>query len=284
MKKILGLTIAMILIISMTALGSAAKVPAIVKTDRFDVLETEGGLSMISRDGDLVILVNDSTEIIFEDGRDARESLKEIDGLTLSELLNGRNLIVSYTTATKSIPQKTTPVKIVILYEIAVPLPANVDENGFMGIEPPIYKFDSVENFPIGIEPPIYIFTPEEIEELFPLNGEIVINGEIIEAPAPYYNNGVVMVPLRAIAEALGFDVNWDEEVQGVRLGVAINLWIGKDYYTVGRMAPIELGAAPELNDVYTYVPYTFFRDVVSGYNIYTFNGQVIIEPIVNEN
>jgi hypothetical protein len=39
----------------------------------------------------------------------------------------------------------------VILYEIAVPLPAAIDGNASIGIVPPIYEF-----------------SPEEIEDLFP--------------------------------------------------------------------------------------------------------------------
>jgi hypothetical protein len=75
--------------------------------------------------------------------------------------------------------------------------------------------------------------------------------------------------------------VNWDNKVKGVRLGVAINLWIGKDEYTVGRMAPITLGTAPELTDGHTYVPMSFFSSVVTGYTAYSFEGQVVIEDAV---
>ncbi|MCL2518991.1 MAG: hypothetical protein FWF15_10555, partial [Oscillospiraceae bacterium] len=138
MKKFIGLALSIILVLSMTAFHAAAEVPAIEKTDRFDVMETESGLYMISHDGELIIIVSDDTEIVFEAGLDARECLA--DEQTLSELLDGRNLTVSYTIATHSLPPQTTPEKIVILYEIAVH--------------------------------PIYEFTPEEIEELFKTDGE----------------------------------------------------------------------------------------------------------------
>ena len=244
MKKTIGLSVVMTILLGMAVFAAADGPPAIEKLDRFDIMETGSSLSLISRDGELMIHVSDNTEIIFEDGIDARERLEE--GQTLADLLGGRNLIVTYSITTRSLPPQTTPEKIVILYEIAVP--------------------------------PVYEFSPEEIETLFPLNGEIAVHGEIIEAPAPYYSGRVVMVPLREIAEALGFDVEWVEELQCIRLGVAINLWIGKDYYVVGRMAPIELGAAPELTDGDPFVPLSFFREVIKGYDAYSFEGQVVIE------
>ena len=244
MKKIIGLTMAMVMVLSMAAYTMADGLPAAEKTDRFSVIETAGGQSMISSDGELIIHVSDETPIFLEDGTLVRSHLDRMQ--TAAEFLNGKTLTVTYSVTTRSLPPQTTPEKIVILYGTAVP--------------------------------PMYEFSPEEMETLFPLNGEIVVKGEIIEAPAPYYSNGVVMVPLRTIAEALGFDVNWDKEVEGVRLGAAINLFIGKDYYTVGRMAPIELGAAPELTDGTTFVPFTFFREVVSGYDIEVFEGKVVIE------
>ena len=262
MKKIIGLVVSTILLFNTLSVSVFANaLPAVEKTDRFNLMASGSGLSMVSEDGGLVIHVGDNTEIIFEDGTDARERL--VENQTLAELLDGRNLIVSYAVATFSFPPQTSPIKIVILYETAVTLPAEVEIGAAA---------------PIGIVPPIYEFSPEEIEALFPLNGEVVVENELIEAPAPYYNNGVVMVPLRAVAEALEFDVIWNGELRSINLGRAITLEIGKDYYTVGRMAPIELGAAPEITDGLTFVPLAFFQNVVNGYDAYVFEGQVVID------
>jgi len=162
----------------------------------------------------------------------------------------GRLLVVFHDNVDDSMPAKTMASKIFVMYEKAVN--------------------------------PIYKFSPEELEALFPLNGDVVVNGGKIDAPAPYYSNGVAMVPLRAVAEALGFNVAWDTVTQSIRLGVAINLRIGNDYYTVGRMAPIELGTAPELTDGFTYVPVTFFYQVLSGYDAYVSGGQLVIDTLEN--
>ena len=260
-----AVVIAMVITVSTAAFATEVGLPAVEKEDRFDIVETENGLSMISRDGTLVIHVNDGTEIIFEDGTDARERLA--DNQTLAELLDTRKLIVSYRIATFSLPAQTTPEKIVILYETAVTLPAEVDGGSAVGITPPIYEFEKPATLPA---------TEGEFDQI--LNGKTVVKGETIDAPAPYYSDGVLMLPVRAIAEALGYEVNWDNAVKGVRLGLATNLWIGKDYYTVARMAPIELGAAPELTGEFTYVPATFFGEVIRGYDVHVYNGWVLIE------
>jgi len=258
MKKIIGLVVMVAMVLGMVCPAAANALPVTEKTDRFTVLNEDDGLTMVSEDNELVIHINDDVEIIFEDGTDARERLEA--NQTLAELLDTRNLVVSYTKATFSLPPQTTPEKIVIMYETAVPLP--IDVEGGAAVTPVT---------------PIYEFTPEEIEELFPLNGEIVICDEIADAPAPYYNNGVVMVPLRAVAEALGYDVIWNADEQSVNLGPALTLTIGSDYYIRGRMVPFELGTAPELTDGLTYVPLSFWQTVVGGLDAYVFEGQVVI-------
>jgi hypothetical protein len=243
-RKLLALAIAVIMAFGMVSIVAADE-PAAgdQKEDRFVVLEysPEGALfSMISADGELVIHVFEDTPIYFEDETDARERLEE--GQTLQELMDGRMLVVTYSILALSYPPQTSPTMIVIMYEEAVPLPEDI--------------------VPVDL----------------PLNGEVVVMGEIIEAPAPYVNaDGVVMVPIRAIAEALGYEVTWNHDERGVRLSVAINLWINRDEYHVGRMAPIELGTAPELTNGHTYVPMTFFRYVVSNVDIYVFEGQVVV-------
>jgi len=249
MKKILALAIVAVMTFGMVMVFAADEAPELEgtqKTDRFVLLEdrADDTLSMISEDGELVIHIHEDTPIYFEDKTDVRERL---EGQTLAELLDGRKLTVTYVIVAQSLPPQTSPVMIVVHFEEAVHLPGTlVDE----------------------LDP----------AEANPLNGEVVVNGEKIEAPAPFWSDeGVIMVPLRAIAEALGYDVNWDPEVRGIRLGVAINLWVGKDEYVVGRMAPIELGTAPVIVDDRTFVPMTFFREVIRNVSIIAFEGQIVV-------
>jgi len=144
---------------------------------------------------------------------------------------------------------RTTAWKIIVMYEKAVTLPIDISGT------------------------PIYIDVP------LTLNGEIVVEGEIIAAPAPFVcDSGVVMVPLRAIAEGLGFTLHWEDAAKAIMLNNTISLTIGKDYYTFARMAPIELGAVPVLVDETTYVPLNFFRDVARMNNAYVLEGQVVVD------
>ncbi|MDF2532618.1 MAG: copper amine oxidase family protein [Clostridia bacterium] len=130
--------------------------------------------------------------------------------------------------------------------------------------------------------------TPSKIVVLFekadPVIGDvstmdIVVNNKKIEAIAAYMNEkGAVMVPLRAIAETLGFDVIWNNEEQSVMLGKNISLKIGEDHYIYMKTAPIQLGNAPEIKEGKTYVPLNFFREVTRMNNAYVFESQIVID------
>lgn len=167
------------------------------------------------------------------------------DGTVYEGELTDRLLAVVYSFAALSIPAQTAPDKIIVLFEKATPV-----------TEAPVEKPAAA------------------------LNGDIIVNGDKINAPAPYVNaEGVVMVPVRAIAEAMGYKVSWDSATEGVWLNNVISLSLGKDYYTFGRMAPIELGTAPALTDSHTYVPLSFFTNVVRA-NAVVQDGKVTVDKI----
>jgi hypothetical protein len=108
---------------------------------------------------------------------------------------------------------------------------------------------------------------------------ELVVEGKTIEAPPAFTtDDGVVMVPLRAAAEALGYEVTWDGGTQTVFLNSAISLQIDRDSYVYMRMAPITLGTAPVLRDSHTFVPLDYFREVLRLNNAYFFEGQIVID------
>jgi hypothetical protein len=86
------------------------------------------------------------------------------------------------------------------------------------------------------------------------------------------------MVPLRAIAEALGYDVTWNNELQRAFLGKDISLNIGSDSYTYMKMAPIQLGTAPTIVEGKTFVPLSFFKEVTRMNNAYVFESQIVID------
>jgi len=168
------------------------------------------------------------------------------DGTTYEGELTGKRLIVIYGSATKSIPAQTTPYQIIVLFDMEEEKPGEV--------------------------------AVEEKQAYDVSTMEIIVENKKIEAPAAYESNqGVVMVPLRAIAEALGYEVVWNNETQSVMVGKDIFLTIGKDGYTVGEDI-IKLGAAPELTEERTFVPLSFFKNVMKMNNAYVFEGQIVID------
>ena len=208
-----------------------------VKVDRFNG-------NMVSYDEELKLNISDNTEIVLENGEKYEGAIAD------------RKLVVFYTVSTRSIPAQTTPEKIIVLYEDIMALPEEIP--GL--ITPPVAEVDEL---PIPTEPTKYEFVVED---------DMVFSANI------YANaDGVVMVPLRVIAEACKHEIGWDQETKSVLINNSVSLSIGNDYYIFARMAPIELGAAPELTDETTYVPLSFFRDVMKMNNAYILEGQVVV-------
>jgi len=264
-------------IINVFALDYDVPEGAISITARFFVDEDTDAneFSMTSEDGETVIYITDETLIYFEDFVPVDDETDEMTqmvrdvlfGRTLAEVLNGRNMVVTLETA-----ESTEPISIRILFEIAVTGPEPID-----GLDLVTIVGTDLTETDVDTEDAEIVEYADDLDWLF-INGEIVVNNELLEnAPMPFItDDGIVMVPLRAIAEALGFSVNWDETMQSIRLGVAIHTWIGRTEAHVGRMAPIELSAAPVIANDITFVPIDFIRNVLSQ-NVYTFEGQVVI-------
>ncbi len=157
--------------------------------------------------------------------------------------VRNRNLAVIYHVSTRSIPAQTTPIKIIVLSEKKV---SNSD--------------DTAMNMDV-------------------LSMDLKVNGKKIEAPNAYMNEkGTIMVPVRAIAEALGYDVHWEDKTKTVRLGNAVFFSIGQDDYTYMKTAPIQLGTAPTIIEERTFVPLRFFQDVAGVKNVYVDKGQIFID------
>ncbi|MCC5908814.1 MAG: copper amine oxidase N-terminal domain-containing protein, partial [Clostridiaceae bacterium] len=157
--------------------------------------------------------------------------------------LTNRKLAVTYSFSTRSIPAQTTPTQIIVLSE------EEIEEKGA-------------------------VITSYDVSSM-----DIIVDNKKIEAPSAYENvEGEVMVPLRAIAEALGFDVSWEAETQSVRLGKGIVLTMDEKNYNYMKSTPIQLRTAPELVKGVTFVPLNFFREVVGMNNAYVFEAQIVID------
>lgn len=171
------------------------------------------------------------------------------DGSDFEGKLENRKLAVVYDISTRSIPAQTTPIKIIVLSE-------QIEKDNTEDAK----KEDN-----------------ENINDVSSM--DIVVNNEKIESENAFYNEeGTVMVPLRAISESLGFDVTWDNTTQGVKIGKATFINIGEDNYIYMKTAPIQLGTAPELVEGVTYVPLSFFKEVLKMNNAYVFENQIVVD------
>lgn len=97
---------------------------------------------------------------------------------------------------------------------------------------------------------------------------QVTVNGRFVTADT-YIANGGIMVPVRAVAEALGFQVTWHSD-QTLNLNngdMQCDFVIGQNSYIVytanpdlvGMSAPFALESAPELKGSTTYVPVSLF-------------------------
>lgn len=90
------------------------------------------------------------------------------------------------------------------------------------------------------------------------------------------------MLPVRKVAEALGMQVDWLGQTREVLINSGMfSFKIDENSYVVGRMMPMTLDAAPVLVNDTTYVPYSFFTDVV-GADVETVDGVMTITAQAN--
>lgn len=113
-----------------------------------------------------------------------------------------------------------------------------------------------------------------ERDLLKPGMGKLVVNGKVLDTtglPFPWIKErGVVLVPVRRVAESLGYTVSWNEETQTVRIedsiqqidlipGERIGVFQGK-LEDISLTRKEEMQEAPRLVGDYLYVPVTLFR------------------------
>ncbi|SMP55427.1 copper amine oxidase N-terminal domain-containing protein [Anoxynatronum buryatiense] len=226
----------------------------------------------------------DATEtlmlVITEDTR-----VETPDGQPFAEPLTGHTLAVEYSTSTRSIPAQTRPQRVVVLSAELNDADVTEDENDENEATDEIDGEDEHENEPAKPEEngnassrPI----THEPDWMPALDGmDLVVENTILpDAPAAWAtDNRVVMVPLKTIAEALGYRVHWLAETRTITLSDSYSLTIGADAYVdMSQDSPIRLGTPPALREGRTFVPLTFFRDVIPMNNAYVFENQIVID------
>lgn len=98
-------------------------------------------------------------------------------------------------------------------------------------------------------------------------SNDFVINDTIVTIPdaAPYIANSRTYVPFRALGEAIGADVEWDNDARTVTYtldGTEIVMTIGSTTYTVNGVEK-SMDVAPEITGERTYVPIRFIGEAL---------------------
>lgn len=154
----------------------------------------------------------------------------DIEGneLTKDDIAN-KHLMVFYSTMTMSIPAITNPSKVIVLGDYV-----QEDEPTEAPTDAPEYEYE------------------------FVVDGEDAITDE----------NGVIIIPVRKYAEGLGLEVGWNDEDRSVTVGtipMGVSFKIGENSYSKARMTPFVLEKAPQIIDDLTYVPVSFFEQVLEA-------------------
>jgi hypothetical protein len=123
----------------------------------------------------------------------------------------------------------------------------------------------------IWVDVPAVTGTSKEIKEQTNFSVRVVKESDETENEPAYWvtGHGYRMLPLRAVAEKVGYTVKWDQASRSaeVRKGASwTTVQKDTDYYLYNDMAPISLGIAPVIINGSLYVLQDFFSDVLQLY------------------
>lgn len=119
-----------------------------------------------------------------------------------------------------------------------------------------------LESYPAQTSPKKVIVLPKKDNVIIEVTKEIYLKDELVKN-----EEGITMIPLRVVAETLGYEVSWNQETKTAEL-VKGPQWtavtIGEDKYNFARMY-VELGTAPVLVHSKTYVPISFAEEILKA-------------------
>lgn len=225
------------------------------KTNNINVdtyVKDEAGM-LVNVSNTLALNIAEDTEIVDREGK--KVDVKDLDK---------KDLAVVYNIETRSIPAQTNPVKVIVLGENEMALKA-------------------LENVNTEATP-----APEATPEVTDVsvdysNVKDISVGEKVITNI-YKENNTLMVPLREIAETLGFTVEWDGATKSIMLNSGIySLKIGENAYGVGKMMPQQLKAAPVIkDDDLTYVPVEYFTELLEANDSISLNYEIAKLELMN--
>jgi len=96
---------------------------------------------------------------------------------------------------------------------------------------------------------------------------DLIVNGVILK-PTFFLQGDTVMIPLRAVSEALGYEVKWystDGHIELIKGARFIYVKSTDNYYAFGKMAPVKLTLKPMLIKGSAFVPLNFVTDLLDA-------------------
>lgn len=225
------------------------------KTNNINVdtyMKDEAGM-LVNFANTLALNIAEDTEIVDREGKKA--DVNDLDK---------KDLAVVYNIETRSIPAQTNPVKVIVLGENEMAL--KTLENVNTEATPAPEATPEVTNAPVDYS---------NVKDISV--GEKVITNI-------YKENNTLMVPLREIAETLGFTVEWDGAAKSIMLNSGMySLKIGENAYGVGKMMPQQLKAAPVIkDDDLTYVPVEYFTELLEANDSISLNYEIAKLELMN--
>lgn len=98
---------------------------------------------------------------------------------------------------------------------------------------------------------------------------DVKINGKSISKnPDIYFRSNELMIPIKAIAQALDYDLRWIDSTKTAVLddkAIAALATANDYYYRYGQMADIRLETTPEIRNSRMYVPLDFLSEVLKA-------------------
>ncbi len=99
-------------------------------------------------------------------------------------------------------------------------------------------------------------------------NNSIIVDGASLETMFIKDSNGTIQLPLKAIAEAFGYEVKWfptDKHIELIKGARFISIGTTENVYTFSKMAPVALSMKATIKNGSTYVPMEFVEKFLEG-------------------
>lgn len=225
------------------------------------VSEADGVTSVLTADGSMIVRMDDQTSF---------SPLATKNIVTVQDLTPGTRFLAWYDIVALSYPGQTYTQKVVILPEISTEETAETAETEDAATAEALPRSEASD-------------AQAETDAL-----TIVADGQILDVTGET-REGVAVLPVRAVAEALGCTVSYAQRDGKEYVTVendtrAMTLEIGTDNYistskiedAVGMTAPAQYGVAPYIVDGTTYAAADLFESLV-GFDVTTADGTITI-------